>query len=63
MTLSRIYRWSEVMNMVVLIIQVDSVTIPIQKNFFNIKHSFRGKTLASFQNYLYLCIRLIKIEV
>ena len=50
------------MNMVVLIIQVDSVTIPIQKKF-NIKHSFRGKTLASFQNYLYLCIRLIKIEV
>ena len=37
-------------------------TIPIQKKF-NIKHSFRGKTLASFQNYLYLCIRLIKIEV
>ena len=62
MALSRIYRWSEVMNMVVLIIQVDSVTIPIQKKF-NIKHSFRGKTLASFQNYLYLCIRLIKIEV
>ena len=62
MTLSRIYRWSEVMNMVVLIIQVDSVTIPIQKKF-NIKHSFRGKILASCQNYLYLCIRLIKIEV
>ena len=43
---------------------MDSIqhSIPIQKKF-NIKHSFRGKTLASFQNYLYLCIRLIKIEV
>ena len=44
MTLSRIYRWSEVMNMVVLIIQVDSVTIPIQKNStLNIR--FMGKLL------------------
>lgn len=40
---------------------MDFGDIPFKK--INIKNSFRGKTLASFQNYLYLCIRLIKIEV
>ena len=40
---------------------MDFGDIPFKK--INIKHSFRGKTLASCQKYLYLCIRLIKIEV
>ncbi len=53
MTLSRIYRWSEVMNMVVLIIQVDSVTIPIQKKISTLNIRFVGKLLHRFKT---ICI-------